>query len=155
MIIEVDGQPIFDAQTLQYRVGVRNDDEAAKIVYVHNGHERTANIILTLPPEDPVRDPRSLEGNHPLNGVTVDNLSPRYSEELGLDPLSKGVVVAEVQSRSFAARRGLRPGHKILSVNGKEVRSTAELEREIEKPARSWELQIDTGGRIVPWRVGR
>jgi len=60
-----------------------------------------------------------------------------------------------VQSRSFAARRGLRPGHKILSVNGKEVRSTAELEREIEKPARSWELQIDTGGRIVPWRVGR
>lgn len=155
VITEVDGQPVFDAQTLQYRIGVNNDGDTADIVYVRNGKTRTARLSLTLPPETPSRDPRTLEGNHPLNGVTVDNLSPRYSEELGLDPLSTGVVVSEVQSRSFAARRGLRPGHKIVSVNGKTVDTAAELAREIAKPARSWVLEIDTGGRIVPWRVGR
>ncbi|WDI31012.1 DegQ family serine endoprotease [Hyphococcus flavus] len=155
VIIEVDGQPVFDAQTLQYRIGVNNDGDSTDVKFVRNGRERSATLTLSLPPETPERDPRALEGNHPLNGVTVDNLSPRYSEELGLDPLSKGVVVSEVQSRSFAARRGLRPGHKIVSVNGRAVNTAAELAREIAKPARSWELEIDTGGRIVPWRVGR
>ncbi|MHA7872207.1 MAG: PDZ domain-containing protein, partial [Hyphococcus sp.] len=108
-----------------------------------------------LPPEDPARDPRLLEGNHPLNGVTVDNLSPRYSEELGLDPLSSGVVIAEIQPRSFAARRGLRPGYKVLSVNGNAIETSRDLERELAKPARSWEIEVDAGGRVVPWRVGR
>lgn len=155
VIVEVDGQPVFDAQTLQYRIGVNNDGDAAEVVYVRNGKSRNATVTLTLPPETPARDPRKLEGNHPLNGVTVDNLSPRYNEELGLDPLSKGVVVAKIESRSFAARRGLRPGHKIVSVNGRAVHTAAELAREMAKPASSWELEIDTGGRIVPWRVGR
>ncbi len=155
VIVEVDGQPVYDAQTLQYRVGVMDDAMRADVAYIRGGKLRHANVALTLPPETPARDPRALEGNHPLNGVTVDNLSPRYAEELGLDPLSKGVVVAELQPRSFAARRGLRPGHKIVSVNGKTVNSAADLARELSKPARSWELEIDTGGRIVPWRVGR
>lgn len=155
VIMEVDGQPVYDAQTLQYRIGVTNDGDTADVVYVRNGKTRNATIKLSLPPETPARDTRMLEGQHPLNGVTVDNLSPRYSEELGLDPLSTGVVVAEVQSRSFAARRGLRPGHKILSVNGTVVHTSAQLAREISKSGTSWELEIDTGGRIVPWRVGR
>lgn len=155
VIIEVDGEPVYDAETLRYRVGVNNEGDTADVVYVRNGKNRSTVLDLQLPPEEPGRDPRALEGNHPLNGVTVDNLSPRYSEELGLDPLSMGVVVSEVGPRSFAARRGLRPGHKIVSVNGNDVRTASDLEREISKPARSWELEIDTGGRIVPWRVGR
>ena len=155
VIIEIDGQPVFDAETLQYRIGVKDDAETAEVVFVRNGRRRTADVVLDLPPETPARDERALEGRHPLNGVTVDNLSPRFSEELGLDPLSTGVVVTEIEPRSFAARRGLRPGHKVLSVNGEEVRSAAELEREISSPAETWELEIDTGNRIVPWRVGR
>ncbi|GJL95196.1 MAG: serine protease [Hyphococcus sp.] len=155
VIIEVDGQPVYDAETLQYRIGVKADAEEATISYVRGGKTRNATVTLSLPPENPPRDTRELKGNHPLNGVTVDNLSPRYSEELGLDPLSTGVVVAQVSSRSFAARRGLRPGFKILSVNGRDVDTVAELDREISKPNTRWELEIDTGGRIVPWRVGR
>jgi len=154
VIIEVDGQPVFDAETLQYRIGVKDETEQADVIFVRNGKTRNAIVSLGLPPEEPARDPRTLEGNHPLNGVTIDNLSPRYSEELGLDPLSS-VVVAQTPSRSFAARRGVRPGHIILSVNGRHIRTSADLDQELSKPARSWELEIDTGGRIVPWRVGR
>ena len=155
VIVEVDGQPVYDAQTLHYRIGVKDELDKAKIAFVRNGKLRNAEMVLGLPPETPARDPRELEGEHPLNGVTVDNLSPRYSEELGLDPLSTGVVVAEISPRSFAARRGLRPGHIIVSVNGRDVLTAAELAREIAKPVRRWELELDTGDRIVPWRVGR
>jgi len=156
VIVEVDGQPVYDAQTLQYRIGVNSEGDTSEVAYVRNGKPGKAKIALTLPPETPARDAHALEGNHPLNGVTVSNLSPRYNEELGLDPLSTGVVVSEIEPRSFAARRGLRPGHKIVSINGAAVHTAADVAREIAKPAQTWELEIDTGdGRVVPWRVGR
>ncbi len=155
VIIEIDGQPVYDAQALQYRIGVNNNGDIAKVRYVRDGKKREADVSLTLPPETPARDTRELEGNHPLNGVTVDNLSPRFKEEMGLDPLSQGVVVSEVKPGSFAARRGLKPGHKIISVNGRSVKTTKELQKEIMKPATRWVLEVDNGGRIVSWRVGR
>ena len=155
VIIEVDGQPVYDAQTLQYRIGVKDDQSVADVSYMRGGKIRHTEVTLDLPPETPARDARDLEGNHPLNGVTIDNLSPRYAEELGLDPLSTGVIVVSVSPRSFAARRGLRAGHIIVSVNGRTVDTSAECAREISRPGRSWELEVDTGGQIVPWRVGR
>ena len=154
VIIEVDGQDVFDAPTLQYRVGVRDEADTVAVTYLRNGKVRNAEIELALPPETPARDPRLLEGDHPLNGVEVDNLSPRFSEELNLDPLTKGVVVTDLGGRAYAARKGLRPGHRVLSVNGRDVETTADLEREINRPARSWEIEIDVGGRIVDWRIG-
>ena len=155
VIVEFDGQPIYDAQSLQYRVGVQEPGSPIDVRIVRDGRERDVKITLSLPPEEPARDERDFTGANPLNGVTVANLSPRFSEELGIDPLSTGIVVTAVSARSFAARRGLRPGHKILSINGRNVKTTADLDREINRPAQSWELEIDTGGRIVPWRVGR
>ncbi|MEM9494393.1 MAG: DegQ family serine endoprotease [Pseudomonadota bacterium] len=155
VVIEVDGEPVYDAETLRYRVGVHADRDTAPVVYMRNGKRREGVLKLALPPETPTRDTRVLDGDHPLNGITVDNLSPRFNEELGLDPLSSGVVVSEIKRRSFASRRGLRRGHKIVSVNGRDVNSTRELAREIARPTRGWEIEIDTGERIVPWRVGR
>lgn len=155
VIIEIDEKPVFDEQTLQYRIGVKDDAEEAAIVYLRGGKIRNATVAVALPPDEPGRDPRDLVGQHPLNGVTVDNLSPRYSEELGLDPLSRGVVVSDLGARTFAARRGLRPGHKILSINGRLIDTSDELEREINRPATSWEIEVDTGGRVAIWRVGR
>ncbi|MEM8936449.1 MAG: DegQ family serine endoprotease [Pseudomonadota bacterium] len=154
VIIEVDGQPVYDGHALNYRVGVKDDGDEASVVYIRNGKQRETEITLDLPPESPARDPRVLSGSHPLNGVTVDNLSPRYNEELGLDPLSAGVVVAQVESRSFAARRGLRPGMKILSVNGGKIDTAADLERELNRPAQSWRFELETGNGVQSWRVG-
>ncbi len=154
VIVEIDEKPVFDEQTLQYQIGVKADKETARISYMRSGKSRSATITVALPPDEPKRDPRVLEGRHPLNGVTVDNLSPRYNEELGLDPLSQGVVVSELNGRSFAARKGLRPGHKIISVNGRYVDTAQELEQEIARPATSWEIEVDTGGRVISWRVG-
>ncbi len=155
VVIEIDGKPVYDAETLRYRVGIRNDGESAKVAFLRKGQRKEANVTFSLPPETPEPDPRLLEGNHPLNGVVVANLSPRYNEEIGLDPLLTGVVVTETTRRSYAARKGLRRGYRILSVNGRRVETTKDLEREIERSARSWDIQVDTGERIVPWRVGR
>jgi len=155
VITEIDGQPVYDAETLRYRTGVRNEGDEVVIRYMSNGKEKSATLSLRLPPNEPARDPHTLQGRHPLNEVSVANLSPRYSEELGLDPLSRGVVVSDTPRRSFAARQGLRAGHKIISVNGRTVKTSSDLAREMAKPGARWEIEVDTGNRVVPWRVGR
>ena len=90
-----------------------------------------------------------------LDGVTVDNLSPRFNEQVGLDPFRTGVVVTEIDRGAYAARSGLRRGYRILSVNGKKVSTAAELEREIKAAGTRWVIEIDTGNRVATWRVGR
>jgi S1-C subfamily serine protease len=82
-------------------------------------------------------------------------LSPRFSEEIGLNPLLTGVVVTEVSQGSFAYRSRLRRGFRVLTVNGVKISTAAELQREIAKPSTGWAIDIDRGDRIVAWRVGR
>jgi Do/DeqQ family serine protease len=154
VIVSVDGEPVYDEGALRYRVGIRDEGEAATVSYIRDGQEKTARLTLRLPPDEPKRDPRTLSGYHPLEGVAVDNLSPRFNEQAGLDPFRSGVVVTDVPRGSFAARSGLRPGFRILSVNGRKVLTTAQLDSELARSGRSWEFEIDTGQRVVPWRVG-
>jgi Do/DeqQ family serine protease len=155
VIVAIGGQPVFDAETLRYRVGVQNPGEKATVEFLRTGARRKAEMVFALAPDTPAKDQRTLTGSHPLNGVTVANLSPRFAEEIGLSPLAGGVVVTDVVQGSFASRSRLRPGFRVLSVNGVRINSTADLQREIVKSAPGWEIEIDRGDRTVAWRVGR
>jgi len=155
IVVEIGGQPVFDAETLRYRVGVQNAGEKAPIVFLRNGQRLTAEMVFDLPPDAPAKDERTLNGQHPFNGVTLANLSPRFAEEIGLNPLLGGVVVTEVAQGSYAWRSRLRRGFRVLSVNRVRVNSVADLQREIAKPATVWEIEVDRGDRTVVWRVGR
>ncbi|MFZ5617186.1 MAG: Do family serine endopeptidase [Pseudomonadota bacterium] len=155
VIVAIDGQPVYDAETLRYRVGVQNPGDRAKLDFIRGGQRMNGEMIFALPPETPARDERTLAGNHPLNGVTVANLSPRFNEEMGLNPLSAGVVVTDVAQGSYAYRSRLRRGFRIISVNGVKVSTAADLQREITKPVTGWSIDVDRGDRIVNWRIGR
>jgi Do/DeqQ family serine protease len=155
VVVAIDGQPVFDAETLRYRVGIQNPGDRAKLDYVRDGQPMSGEMIFALPPETPARDERTLTGSHPLNGVTIANLSPRFSEEIGLSPLLTGVVVTEVSQGSFAYRSRLRRGFRILSVNDVKVSTAADLQREISKAATGWTIDVDRGDRVIAWRVGR
>jgi len=155
VVVEIGGQPVFDAETLRYRVGVQNPGEKAPVVFIRNGQRQTAEMVFAAPPDTPAKDERSLAGQHPFNGVTLANLSPRFAEEIGLNPLLGGVVVTEVSQGSYAWRSRLRRGFRVLSVNRVRVASVADLQREIARPAAAWEIEIDRGDRAIVWRVGR
>ncbi len=155
VIIAIAGQPVYDAETLRYRVGVQTPGDKATLDYLRNGQKKSAEMVFALPPEIPARDERTLAGNHPLNGVTIANLSPRFNEEMGLSPLASGVVVTDVAQGSYAYRSRLRRGFRIVSVNGVKVSNAVDLQREITKPVSGWSIDVDRGDRIVNWRVGR
>jgi len=155
VIIEIDQQPVYDSETLRYRIGVGSSSDKTTLTYMRDGKTREATLTLDVPPESPKRNERVLEGNHPLTGVSVANMSPKFNEELGVDPFLKGVVVTQIPGRSYAARQSLRKGYRIVSVNGAEINTTRELARELARAGRRWVIEVDTGRRVVAWRIGR
>lgn len=151
VIVDLNGKPIFDAATLRYRAGIEEPGTRGEIGYIRNGERRTGTVVFDLPPEKPARDEREISGANPLTGVTVANLSPRYNDEIGINPLLEGVVIVDTPARSFARQNGLRRGYRIVSLNQKEITSAAQLVRELDRASAPWTFVIDTGNRLATW----
>jgi S1-C subfamily serine protease len=62
-----------------------------------------------------------------IGGATIENLTPDISEELGLPPTMRGVVVLGVDPYSPAGKSGMLPGDVIVAVNNTSVESVTEL----------------------------
>jgi serine protease Do len=88
-----------------------------------------------------------IQGRQPLAGATVANLSPALAEELGLDSLSGGVIVINVERRA-PARRFLRAGDKILQVNRARITLVKDLVRAMKKSVNEWQITMKRGGKV-------
>ena len=155
VVIEFGGQPVLDEAGLRYRVATQSAGSKAEFTYVRDGKERMGSAIVSAPPEKPRRDDRALSGRHPLNDVRVANLSPAFNEELGRDPFETGVVVLEASRGSYAGRRGLRRGDRIVALDGDIIESVQDLERRLERSSDNWRFEIERSGRVYPWSVNR
>ena len=78
----------------------------------------------------------------------MGNLSPGFSQELGLDWTRMGVVVLQVES-GYAARLGLRAGDIVSEVAGEKISSTKQLLGVLGKGSVEWEITIDRGGKLM------
>jgi len=86
------------------------------------------------------------EVRHAWIGLVVQDLSPELAERFGV---RRGVVVAEVESKSPAQAAGLARGDAITKVDGREVASRDEFEQRIEDHAEG------DGVTLTLWRDGR
>ncbi|MDA8108543.1 MAG: trypsin-like peptidase domain-containing protein, partial [Betaproteobacteria bacterium] len=59
-------------------------------------------------------------------GISMKDLTPELARTLGVTA-EEGAVIAEVQNDSPAARAGLQPGDVVVAIDGRPVRSAAEL----------------------------
>ncbi|MEL6369216.1 MAG: Do family serine endopeptidase [Pseudomonadota bacterium] len=151
VITAIEGKPVFDAATLRYRVGISEQNEPQSVEFVRNGKVQTADVSFNLPPEKPAPDERTLSGRHPLTNVTIANLSPKFNEELNINPLLEGVVVVDVPRRSYARSSNLRRGYRLLTLNDREIKSTVDLEKALARPVSEWRFTVDTGKRVATW----
>ena len=63
-------------------------------------------------------------------GVSLVDVSKEYKEDLGVDGVD-GAFAAEVFTNSPAFKAGIKPGDYIIELNGKKVKSTNQLVRDV------------------------
>jgi len=156
VITSIDGQDIFDSDAMRYRVATKEANARVPVTYLRDGNQRTVNVRLSLPPETPARDETLIEGENPFRGLKVANLSPAVNMELSRDLTDKGVVVLDASQGSYAGRFGIGKGYKILSVNGTDVETVAQLENTLAEAGRGWVIQTQSPrGQVSTLRINR
>lgn len=152
VIVSVAGKDVANVQELKFRLAVADMKQPLALGFLHGGERKEVTVQLTLPPEMPVRDVRTLKGRHPLNGLTVMNLSPRVAMELGVDVNEKGVVVTGTGAGAALGYR-VGKGDRVLTVNGVEIISTKQLDTLLKKGKGQWLIQIQHGRDVMTIQV--
>lgn len=152
LILSIDGQPVNDESTLNYRVATHGaGDEVSLVVRRENGASQTVRVRIAPPPGGG-GEGRVISGRNPLGGATVEALSPATAEQMGLDPFAarEGVLVTKVGD-GMAASIGLQDGDIVSNVNGVAVHSVRELEAALAANAGggAWRLVIQRGGQTI------
>jgi len=156
VITDVNGRPVDDPESFQYRVVTLPIGANAHIAAVRNGGRFYVDIPLNPPPEIPLAERTEITGKNPLAGATVANISPATREETGLTDVEHGVVTTDVKPDSVAISIGLQPGDVLVDINGKKIASVQDVLAGLKQPnnIRGWRIYIQRGGTTMAVMVG-
>jgi Do/DeqQ family serine protease len=149
LILAVDGLSVDDPDGFGYRFATRALTGTAALTVLRAGKRQTILVKLMSAPETTPRDPVTLKGRSPFAGAVAVNNSPAVGDELSIDGLLKGVVLADVPEDSTAGQVGLRKGDIVMVVNGTVVDTSRDLDKVTSVRARFWEIRLNRGGQIL------
>lgn len=131
---------IITALTLLVAASALAKDPVRRTVVVRDGK------VITDRTDPGFVDSFLLGGPRAYLGVSLDNVSPELSEHLG-GPKEAGVIVESVAADSPAAKAGVKVGDILLSVDGKDVNSSADVRLALrdKKDGDSVRLEVQRG----------
>ncbi|MFQ5774370.1 MAG: DegQ family serine endoprotease [Kiloniellaceae bacterium] len=148
VILAVDGQPVEDVEAFRFRVATRDLGGTATLEVWRERRRMSFEMPLVSAPETPPREETMLEGEHPLAGAVVANLSPALAEELDMPGAWDGVIITKIARGSPAHRLRFRPGDIVLAVNQYEVRDVKGLAAQLRQPGSRWRISFQREGRV-------
>jgi Do/DeqQ family serine protease len=152
IILAVEGKPVESAQELGYRVATTAIGAATIVEYQRKGERRETKVTMIAAPETVARATTLIEGNNPLTGAVVANLSPAVADELGLPSDAAGVAVSKVEGGPAA--RFMKKGDVILEINGREIDSVETLGAVLGEEADAWRIALKRGSRVLKLAIG-
>lgn len=150
VILSLGGEPTNTPQEVMFRMAALGVGESAEIVWLRDGQEKRAEVVLAAAPDDPPRDQTTVVADVPLRGLTVVRINPAVTEELGLPLQAEGVAV--LQAEDLAARAGLQAGDILLGINGEAVGQPSDVAALAEMDARIWVVDLMRGGKPMRLR---
>ncbi len=136
VILSFDGVEVADTRELVRIVGNADIGKAARVVVFRDGETQTLMVTLgrredaeaeAVPASAPADEPVEKE----LLGLKIAEMTDELREQLGLNPGSDGLVVADVAEDSEAYEKGLRAGDVITEAGQQKVMRVADLEDRI------------------------
>lgn len=152
VIVKLDDRPVQDDEHYRFQVALQRPEGAGVHHVIREGRTITCSLAWQ-PAEEASTPPAMLEGQHPLSGAEVQDISPALIAQYHLPMVKEGVVVRSVRRRSLAGRWGLEPGDRILSVNNRRIPSVSGL-RGAMKSRGPWRIHIGRGGDTLVLEAG-
>jgi serine protease Do len=119
-ITDIDGKKMDGAGDVIDYVSTRGIGAHVAVGVWRQGKRQTVDVVLGELPSPDGRGGPSVK-----LGLALQTLTPRLAESLGLDPRTRGAVIAEVAPGGQAAAAGVREGDVILEIDRQRV-ATAE-----------------------------
>lgn len=150
VILSLGGAETNTPQEVMFRLSALGVGAEAELVWLRNGVEQRAMMLLAPAPDNPPRDQTTVVEDVSLRGLTVVRINPAVMEELNLPTQATGVAV--LAAEDLAARAGFQPGDVILAINGAAVTEPADVVALAGMAVRVWEIDLIRGGRPLRLR---
>lgn len=143
VITHLGGADVLDSGNLKYLVGQSQIDSTVKVTLIRDGKKKELDVKLEVQPKDfesrfgggrtesgeESEEPEDVDYDNVLKGITVQELTEALSDRLDIPSSVEGVLVADVDAESVAARKGLRRGDVIEEVKRQPVKTVADFNR--------------------------
>ncbi len=153
VVVTVNGQPVTPDNTLSYLVANVRPGTRVPIELLRDGRRQTVTAQLEQRPSDeelaqtlggddqdgigsPDQPPAQGQAGASL-GLALQPLTPAIARRLGVDPGTRGLVIAGVDPSSDAAQIGLQRGDIVLSANRTAVATPDEVEAVVREATRA------------------
>lgn len=155
VVLSAGGEDIFDTQGLRYHIGLMKPDDEMILEVISGDQTKLLAIEFEVAPEVPPRNITVLEGDHIFENVKVANLSPAYSEELGVNMFERGVIILEL-NRSSPVRRlnVLRSGDIFETIDDRKINDVSALEDALDDGDDRVEFSVRRSGRLIECSLG-
>jgi len=130
VIVEFDGHAVKESTDLPLIVARTPIGKSADVKIIRNGKVQTMSVTIGELKDEEVQ---VAKGSSAELGMAVQNLTPDIAESLGVDPKTKGVVVASVEPGSPADEAGLQRGDVVLEVNRQSIENESAYGKAIKK----------------------
>ncbi len=148
VVIAVNGKEIKDPPELGFRMAMLPIGHSTEVTLLRKGERLHLNIKAIAPPEVPARDTIMIKGRNPLSGASIACINPALMVELGMSGPEEGLVIAEVQTGSRAARL-VEPGTVIVSVNDIEVKTPSDVQKALDRAGeKGWKMVFLSNDRL-------
>ncbi|MCB2137501.1 MAG: PDZ domain-containing protein, partial [Rhodobacteraceae bacterium] len=145
VITAIGGLAVDGPQELDFRLATRGTGAHVAVTYWRDGHEATAEIVLTPAPGGSSAAMLTIAGGGLFQGLTIAPIDPALIAELRLPLTVEGVVVTGVSGKSRASR--LQPGDIVLSLNGVDIATPEDFRAVAENPTRRWQIEFMRDGK--------
>ncbi len=149
VIFAINGKELDDVNALDYRIATQPLDTVMFFNVQDKNERKEVAVKLVAPPEIPLRNETSIGRGSPLIGITVANLNPALSEEMGIDMELYGVVLTRVGRDAVVGRFGVRPRDIIQKINRVPITSVKKLLSVLSKESKEWEIILKRGSQII------
>jgi serine protease Do len=158
VIREVNGESVSDPDALRFKVADLAPGSSVSLKVLRKGVEK--NLTVKLGTQEPKvtasNGAPALDSNAAGKlGVSIQDLTPQLSRQLGPSAPKSGVVITQVQPDSPADEAGIRERDVVEEVNHQVVNSTADFRNALAKGTNSLLLLINRDGKTLYTVVNR